>query len=77
MGGTSLAKKTSFSTEVRALIEEKQMEYIDAVVHWCELNNLDVEYAASLVKTDPVIMSKIQIEAEDLHFLKKSARLPV
>lgn len=73
----TLPKTTSFSSDVRRLIEEKQMEYIDAVVHWCEANNLDIEYAASLVKTDPFIMSKIQIEAEDLNFLKKSARLPV
>lgn len=73
----TLPKTTSFSSDVRKLIEEKQMEYIDAVVHWCETNNLDIEYAASLVKTDPFIMSKIQIEAEDLNFLKKSARLPI
>jgi hypothetical protein len=70
-------KSTSFSIEVRKLIEEKKMEYIDAVVHWCELNNLEVEYAAGLIKRDPFIMSRIQMEAEDLNFLKKGARLPL
>jgi hypothetical protein len=72
-----MSKSTSFSTEVRKLIQEKNMEYIDAVVHWCELNNLEVEYAASLIKRDPFIMSRIQMEAEDLNYLKKGARLPL
>lgn len=72
-----MTKPGSFSVEVRKLIQEKNMECIDAVIHWCTLNNLEVEYAASLIKRDPLIMSRIQTEAEDLHFLKKSARLPV
>jgi hypothetical protein len=53
------------------------MDYIDAVVHWCELNNVEVEYAASLVKRDSVIMSEIQTEAENLNVLKKTAKLPL
>lgn len=70
-------KLSDFSSEVRKLIEDKQMEYIDAVVYWCETNNCEIEYAASFIKRDPFILSRIQIEAEDLHFLKKSARLPL
>lgn len=72
-----LPKTATFSADVRKLIEEKKMEYIDAVVHWCETNNLEVEYAAGLIKRDPYIMSRIQMEAEDLNYLKKSARLPL
>lgn len=70
-------KLNTFSSEVRRLIEEKEMEYIDAVVHWCELNNLEVEYAASLIMKDPVILFNIRTEAENLNFLKKTSRLPV
>lgn len=70
-------KPSAFSSDVRRLIEEKKMEYIDAVVYWCETNNCELEYAASLIKKDPFIMSRIQIEAEDLNYLKKSARLPL
>ena len=72
-----MPKTTNFSADVRKLIDEKKMEYIDAVVHWCELNNLEIEYAASLIKRDPYIMSRIQMEAEDLNYLKKGARLPI
>lgn len=73
----SLSKTASFSADVRHLIDEKKMEYIDAVVHWCEQNSFEVEYAAALIKRDPYIMSRIQMEAEDLNYLKKGARLPV
>lgn len=73
----SLPKTADFSADVRCLIKEKNMEYIDAVVHWCEINGLEIEYAAGLIKKDPLLMSKIQLEAEDLNYLKKSARLPL
>jgi hypothetical protein len=53
------------------------MEYIDAVIHWCEKNNIEIEYAASFIKKDPVFKFKIQEEAENLNFMKRSARLPL
>jgi hypothetical protein len=53
------------------------MEYIDAVIYWCEINNIEVEYAAQLIKKDLVIFSEIQTEAENLNILKKTAKLPV
>lgn len=70
-------KLTGFSAAIRALCIEKQMEYIDAVVHWCELNDVEVEMAAALVQKDPVMKSLIQNEAENLNILKKTAKLPV
>jgi hypothetical protein len=38
---------------------------------------VEVEYAAALIKKDPVFKSKIEVEAENLNILKKGARLPV
>lgn len=67
----------SFTTEIRALRIEKQMNYIDSIVYWCELKGFEVELAASLVISDAAMLSNIQIEAENLNYLKKTARLPV
>jgi hypothetical protein len=53
------------------------MEFIDAVIHWCDVNSFEPEYAASLIKKDPTILSNITCEAENLNILKKTARLPV
>lgn len=70
-------KLKSFSSDIYAMIKEKDIDFIDAVVHWCELNRVEVELAAALVKTDPNLMFEIQVDAESLNYLKKTARLPV
>jgi hypothetical protein len=72
-----IEKMTNCTSEIRALCAEKGMDYIDAVVHWCELNDLEVELAATLVMTDAALLSNIEEEAENLNYLKKTARLPV
>lgn len=66
-----------FSTEIEAMCRTKNIEYIDAVVHWCEKNKVDVEYIAGIIKKDPVIKSKIQAEAENMNVLKRGAKLPI
>ena len=65
------------TTEIYTMIKEHDMDYIDAVVHWCDVNKVDVEFAASLVKTDPNILHEIQLDAEALNYLKRTARLPI
>lgn len=70
------SKTNTFVEEIETLCREKSIEYIDAVVIWCERNNLEIETAAYWIKKDPVMKSKIQSEAENLNFLKKGARLP-
>jgi len=72
-----LPKIATFSGDIRKLIDEKQMEYIDAVVHWCETNEVEVEYAADMIKKDPAMLFSVQVEAENLNYLKKMSRLPV
>jgi len=66
-----------FSTEIEKLVNSKNLDYIDAVIFWCQKNNLEVEYAANMIKKDPVLKSKMQTEAENINVLKKGARLPV
>jgi hypothetical protein len=72
-----MLKQLNFSQDVRKLCQEKSMEYIDAVVYWCEQNKVEVEYAAALIKKDPAMYCDVQTEAENLNYLKKTARLPI
>lgn len=67
----------NFNEEIESLRKKKNLEYIDAVILWCEKNNLEVEFAASLIKKDAVFKAKMQIEAENLNILKRGARLPI
>lgn len=70
-------KGAEFIEEIEKICKEKNVEYIDAVVHWCHKNNLEIEYAAEIIKKNSVLKSKLQLEAENLNFMKKTARLPI
>ena len=65
-----------FSKQIESLCEQRNIEYIDAIVHWCETNTVEVEYAANFIKKNQVLKLKVQKEAEDLNYIKKTARLP-
>jgi predicted CopG family antitoxin len=67
----------SFSDEIEKLVRDKKMEYIDAVVHFCQTNTLDIETAAQFIKNNSKLKAHIQLEAEDLHYLPKSSKLPI
>jgi hypothetical protein len=73
----ALANSNSFIEYIEKLCRTKNIEYIDAVVLWCEKNNLEVETAAYWIRKDPTMKSKIQAEAEVLNILKRTARLPI
>lgn len=62
-----------FHKEVDKLVEGGA-DYIDAVIHWCERNNLEIEYAASLIKSNSSSKAKLLTAAEQLNFMEKKAR---
>ena len=66
-----------FSMEIEELVYMKDIPYIDAVVMYCERSGFEVETAAKLISG--VLKSKIQLEAEELHFIKKTttSQLPI
>lgn len=67
----------SFSDEIERLVLEKKMEYIDAVLMFCENNMIDVDVAANFIKNNSRLKGRIQDEAEKLNFLPKSSKLPL
>jgi len=66
-----------FSKEIEDLVKFKKMEYIDAVVYFCEKNGVDIETAASLIKSNSKLKASIQLEAESLNYLPKTKQLPI
>lgn len=65
-----------FSKEIELLVFDKKMEYIDAVVYFCEKNSVDIETAAALIKNNAKLKASIQEEAEQLNYLPKTQKLP-
>ena len=53
------------------------MNYIDAIVFFCDKNNIDVESVPKLISKP--LKEKIKYEAQELNFLKRTSRakLPV
>ena len=66
----------AFTREVEKIVIKYNIEYMDAVIFFCEKNNIEIETAASIIKSNLKIKSKLQLEAENLNFLPKSAKLP-
>ena len=55
-----------FYTKIVKLVEETKLSYMDAVMHYCDLNNMEPETAAQLVNTK--LKAQIREEAEVLNF---------
>jgi hypothetical protein len=64
-----------FSQMIEELAIDKRIPYMDAVVWYCEQEDVEVEVAAKLISA--VLKSKIEAEAQNLNFLPKTAKLPI
>jgi len=64
---------SKFAQEIESLVHgEDGMNYIDAIVHFCELNGIDIESVPKLISKP--LKEKIKYEAMELNFLKRSSR---
>ena len=62
-----------FAQEIEDLVlTHGDMNYIDAIIHFCEKNNIDVESVPKLISKP--LKEKIKYEAMELNFLKKTSR---
>ena len=69
---------TKFAQEIETLVlENKDMNYIDAIVHFCDKNSIDVESVPKLISKP--LKEKIKCDAQELNFMKRTtrAKLPV
>ena len=64
---------SKFTQEIESLVQSvPDMNYIDAIIHFCEKNGIDVESVPKLI-TKP-LKEKIKYQAMELNFLKRSSR---
>jgi hypothetical protein len=62
-----------FAQEIENLVQVNvEMNYIDAIVYFCEQNNIDLESVPKLIPKP--LKEKIKYEAMELNFLKKTSR---
>jgi len=68
----------TFSEEIEKITKQnKDMKYMDAIVYFCEKNNIDVESIPKLMSKP--LKERLKCEAMELNLLKKTshAKLPI
>lgn len=62
-----------FSQEVeRLVLNNSDMNYIDAVVHYCEVNEIEIDSVSKLISKP--LKEKLKFDAQKLNFMKKTSR---
>jgi hypothetical protein len=66
-----------FSLIIEGIVKEKRITYMDAIVDYCESNDIDLSTVKSIINKS--LKEKIKIEAVDLKMLKekKGGVLPI
>ena len=64
--------KEKFAEEIEALVLRTKMNYIDAIVEYCEVNNIEVDTVGKMISKP--LKEKIKYDAMELNFLKKTSR---
>jgi hypothetical protein len=66
-----------FSLKIENIVKEKRISYMEAVVWYCEQNDIDTGTVSSLISKS--LKEKIQVEASNLRMLKmpKCGVLPI
>ena len=67
-----------FAQEIETLVQlNKDMNYIDAIIHFCDKNSIDLESVPKLIPKP--LKEKIKYDAQQLNFMKKTSRakLPI
>tara|TARA_Y100001937_G_scaffold122804_1_gene184581 strand:- start:184 stop:405 length:222 start_codon:yes stop_codon:yes gene_type:complete len=72
-----LMNSKKFALTIEAIVKDKKIPYMDAVLKYCEDNDIDTSSIGPLINKS--LKEKIQAEAEKLNLIEKSstAVLPV
>ena len=63
---------SKFALEIEKIVVEENLNYIDAIVHYCEINNLEVESVTKLISKP--LKERLKWDAIRLNFMKKTSR---
>jgi len=73
--GIKMNNSMIFMDNIEKLVQKTNMTYIDAVMHYCEENKLEPETAGKMIGGK--LKQNIQDEAEDLHLIERTSKLPI
>jgi hypothetical protein len=66
-----------FAMEIEKIVAEDELNYIDAIIHYCESNNLEVESITKLISKP--LKERLKWDATRLNYMKRTSRakLPI
>ncbi len=70
--------QNKFTQDIENLVKNtKDLNYIDAIVHYCDENKIEVDSVSKLISKP--LKEKIKAQATELNFLKRTtlAKLPL
>ena len=68
-------EKNNFSMMIMEIAIKERIDHMDAIVSYCETNNLEIEVAATLINDS--LKGIIEGEAMELRFLPRGGKLPL
>ena len=63
---------SKFAIEIEKIVSNERLNYIDAIVHYCEVNELEVDSITKLVSKP--LKEKLKWDATRLNFMKRTSR---
>ena len=72
----AIAKKfvtpQKFALDIEKIVVDEDLNYIDAIIHYCEINNIEVESVTKLISKP--LKERLKWDAIRLNFMKKTSR---
>jgi len=72
----AIAKKfvtpQKFAIDIEKIVVDEELNYIDAIIHYCEINNIEVESVTKLISKP--LKERLKWDAIRLNFMKKTSR---
>ena len=60
---------------IEKIVKEKELSYMESVLHYAQKSEIEPEAMAKMLNQS--IKDKIEVEAQNLNMLKKTAKLPI
>lgn len=73
----SLINVQDFLQKIETIATERRIEYLDAVMYYCEQTGLEIETAAELIKKNAKFKARVRQDAENAGYFPKTAKLPI
>ena len=70
--GSPQMNSAKFAAEIEKLVKNEKLNYIDAIVLFCEENNIEIDSITKLISKP--LKEKLKCDAQQLNFMKKTTR---